>query len=133
MFRARRALRTADATRVPVRGAGDAAGRADQEGGRNRDRPGAAAQGYDFLHFHTRLHEVLGIARGRARVQFGGDKGRTPGVKAGGVIVLPAGTGHRRLSAGGDLLVVGACPASSGQYDEPTPGGCAGSAPPIRN
>ena len=28
---------------------------------------------FDFLHFHTRTHEVLGIARGHARVQFGGD------------------------------------------------------------
>ena len=28
---------------------------------------------YDFLHFHTRTHEALGIARGHARVQFGGE------------------------------------------------------------
>jgi len=51
---------------------------------------------YNFLHFHTGTHEVLGIARGQARLQFGGDKGRTFGVKAGDVVVLPAaGTGHR--------------------------------------
>ena len=27
---------------------------------------------YSFLHFHTRTHEVLGIARGNACVRFGG-------------------------------------------------------------
>jgi uncharacterized protein YjlB len=27
---------------------------------------------YDFLHFHTGTHEVLGIARGSVRVRFGG-------------------------------------------------------------
>jgi uncharacterized protein YjlB len=77
---------------------------------------------YDFLHFHTRTHEVLGVARGEARVQFGGDRGRTLSLKAGDVVVLPAGTGHRRISASDDLLVVGAYPASSGGYDEPRAG-----------
>src|SRR5436190_4569892 len=32
---------------------------------------------YPFLHFHTATHEVLGIARGSAHVQFGGDRGKT--------------------------------------------------------
>ena len=76
---------------------------------------------YDFLHFHTRAHEVLGIARGEARVQFGGDKGKTLTLSAGDVVVLPAGTGHRRISASDDLLVVGAYPAGI-DYDQPKPG-----------
>jgi uncharacterized protein YjlB len=75
---------------------------------------------YDFLHFHTKTHEVLGIARGKARVQFGGNKGRTLEVKAGDVVILPAGTGHCRKSMSKDLLVVGAYP-QGGAYDEPKP------------
>ena len=52
---------------------------------------------YPFLHFHTATHEVLGIARGRATVEFGGARGQALAVEAGDVVVLPAGTGHRRL------------------------------------
>ena len=76
---------------------------------------------YPFLHFHTGTHEVLGIARGRATVEFGGAKGRTLGVEAGDVVVLPAGTGHRRIEASGDLLVVGAYPLN-GSLDQKRPG-----------
>src|SRR5204863_8146800 len=32
---------------------------------------------YDYVHYHSRIHEVLGIARGQGKVQFGGLKGRT--------------------------------------------------------
>ena len=68
---------------------------------------------FDFLHFHTRTHEVLGIARGTAKVEFGGAKGETVELRAGDVAILPVGTGHRRLSCSRDLLVVGAYPAKS--------------------
>lgn len=77
---------------------------------------------YPHLHFHVRTHEVLGIARGRARVQLGGNSGRRLALKAGDVVVLPAGTGHRRLGREGELLVVGAYPENGGDYDEPCPG-----------
>jgi uncharacterized protein YjlB len=75
---------------------------------------------YDFLHFHTRTHEVLGIARGQVEAQFGGAHGKTIRLKAGDVVILPAGTGHRRLSKSRDLLVIGAYP-KTGSYDEPRP------------
>lgn len=26
---------------------------------------------YDYVHYHSRIHEVLGIARGQGKVQFG--------------------------------------------------------------
>ncbi len=75
---------------------------------------------YPYNHFHTGTHEVLGIARGTASVRFGGSKGRVIDLKAGDVIVIPAGTGHRRLTKSKDLLVVGAYPRA-GKYDEPRP------------
>ena len=32
---------------------------------------------YDYLHYHATVHEALGVARGHARVRFGGDQGRS--------------------------------------------------------
>jgi uncharacterized protein YjlB len=71
---------------------------------------------YDYLHFHSNVHEVLGVARGHAVVRFGGARGRNIRLKAGDVIVQPAGTGHQRISASRDLLVVGAYPGGK-DYD----------------
>ena len=38
---------------------------------------------YDYAHYHATVHEALGVARGHARVQFGGDHGKALDLSAG--------------------------------------------------
>src|SRR4051794_30635356 len=65
---------------------------------------------YPYHHYHSTAHEVLGIARGNARVRFGGENGRSIELHAGDVVVIPAGVAHKREAASGDLLVIGSYP-----------------------
>lgn len=54
---------------------------------------------YNYVHYHSGIHRFLGVARGSAKVQFGGKRGRSLMMKAG-----------ECLYAEDDFLVVGAYP-----------------------
>jgi uncharacterized protein YjlB len=71
---------------------------------------------YPFHHYHSTAHEVLGVFRGHATVQFGGEQGICLSISGGDVVIIPAGVAHKNLGASRDLGVVGAYPRGQ-QWD----------------
>lgn len=65
---------------------------------------------YDFQHYHSTAHEALGVYGGWAEVQLGGDGSKIVRIEKGDLVILPAGTAHKRINSGDDFAVVGAYP-----------------------
>ncbi len=69
---------------------------------------------YNFQHYHTTAHEALGVYGGWAEVQLGGDGNKVVRIEKGDLVVLPAGTAHKRINSGDGFAVVGAYPDGQG-------------------
>jgi uncharacterized protein YjlB len=102
---------------IPDAGASDAAGRIERLFHSHGWRGSWVDGIYPFHHYHALSHEVLGIARGTVRVQFGGSSGPVFDLTAGDAAAIPAGVAHCCLEANDDLSVVGAYPAGQENWD----------------
>ena len=65
---------------------------------------------YEFHHYHSTAHEVLGVYGGTAKVQFGGARGAVLSVGPGDVVIVPAGVAHKNMGASRGFRCVGAYP-----------------------
>jgi uncharacterized protein YjlB len=71
---------------------------------------------YDYHHYHSTVHEVLGICEGEAHIIAGGPAGTEIHLQKGDALIIPAGVAHKCLGGSKDFLCVGAYP-KGGDYD----------------
>jgi uncharacterized protein YjlB len=64
----------------------------------------------DYDHFHSNTHEVLGLAKGIARLKIGGKNGEIVLVETGDLVIMPAGVGHYSVDNSLDYQFVGGYP-----------------------
>jgi uncharacterized protein YjlB len=72
---------------------------------------------FSYRHYHSNAHEVLCVMSGEASIALGGPEGTTVEVKAGDVVVIPAGVGHRNAGSSSDFAVLGAYSRGQESYD----------------
>jgi uncharacterized protein YjlB len=65
---------------------------------------------YTYHHYHSTSHEVLGVCKGEALLQLGGEKGITLFVEKGDVLIIPAGVAHMNLGEEDDVVCIGGYP-----------------------
>lgn len=71
---------------------------------------------YDYHHYHSITHEVLGVYKGKTKVQLGGEYGIELTLEKGDVIIIPAGVAHKNLTPKSGFKCVGAYPGGM-DYD----------------
>lgn len=71
----------------------------------------------DRHHFHSNAHEALACTKGKVTIQLGGPNADMYTLRKGDVILLPAGTAHKKLKGSEGFEIVGAYPEGSEDYD----------------
>lgn len=71
---------------------------------------------FDYHHFHPDAFEALAVASGGATLMLGGPQGQEIEVKAGDVLILPPGYGHKQIEKRDGFTVCGAYPAGQENY-----------------
>jgi uncharacterized protein YjlB len=65
---------------------------------------------FEYHHYHSITHEVLGAYEGSTVLQLGGEDGPTIKFEKGDVLVIPAGVVHKNWGDEFDVQCVGAYP-----------------------
>jgi uncharacterized protein YjlB len=65
---------------------------------------------FEYHHYHSITHEVVGIYKGQTKLQLGGANGPKIFIEKGDVLVIPAGVAHKNLSGENSVGVIGAYP-----------------------
>jgi uncharacterized protein YjlB len=65
---------------------------------------------FNYHHYHSIAHEVLGVFRGACVVALGGSNEKQYHLEKGDVLIIPAGVAHKNISSSDDFKCVGAYP-----------------------
>jgi uncharacterized protein YjlB len=71
---------------------------------------------FEYHHYHSITHEVLGVYKGETMLQLGGEQGVKIHLEKGDVLIIPAGVAHKNLGKENQLKCVGAYPGGR-DYD----------------
>lgn len=67
---------------------------------------------FEYYHYHSNTHEVLGVCDGKGFLQLAADNGVRTEIVKGDVILIPAGVGHYCMTHSDDFAVVAGYPDS---------------------
>ncbi|MFD2144510.1 cupin domain-containing protein [Mucilaginibacter antarcticus] len=71
---------------------------------------------FDCHHYHSNVHEAMGVYKGSTTVMLGGEGGVEVTLEKGDVLIIPAGVAHKNMGSEHDISCVGAYPLGQ-DYD----------------